>query len=75
MKGKNNKYSRKINKLLELPDEVCSDLPKIVIKGFEEMIIENFKGIIEYEEYFIKINTYIGIININGYNLYLENMT
>ena len=72
---KNNKYNRKINKLLEIPDEVCSNIPKIIIKGFEEMIIENFKAIIEYEEFFVKINTHIGAINVNGYNLHLENMT
>lgn len=39
------------------------------------MIIENFKSILEYEEYYIRISTYIGIININGYNLNLKNMT
>ena len=44
-------------------------------KMLDEMIIENFKGILEYEEFFIKINTHIGIININGFNLNLENMT
>lgn len=66
---------RKIDKILELPKEVCSDIPKIMITGFDEMIIENFKGILEYEEFFVKINTHIGIININGFNLNLENMT
>ncbi len=71
---KKDKY-KKINKLLELPEEIYTNIPKIVITGFEEMIIENFKGIIEYEEFFVKINTYIGVININGYNLKLENMT
>ena len=75
MKSKDNKYSRKINKILEIPEEVGSNIPKIVIKGFEEIIIENFKGILEYEEFFVKINTHIGVININGYNLHLENMT
>ena len=39
------------------------------------MIIENFNGILEYEDFFIRINTNIGIININGYELKLENMT
>ena len=39
------------------------------------MIIENFKSILEYEEFYIRISTYIGIININGYNLNLETMT
>lgn len=66
---------KKIDKLLELPQEVYSNVPKIIITGFDEMIVENFKGILEYEEFFVRINTYIGIININGYNLNLENMT
>lgn len=65
----------KFDKILELPKEVCSNIPKITITGFDEIIIENFKGILEYEEFFVRINTHIGIININGYNLSLENMT
>ena len=64
----------KVDKLLDLPKEVYSDEPKIVITGFDELIIENFKGILEYEEFFVRINTYIGIININGYNINLENL-
>lgn len=61
--------------MLELPQEVCSNIPKITITGFDEMVIENFKGILEYEEFFVRINTHIGIVNINGFNLNLENMT
>ena len=64
-----------LDKFLELPKEVCSNVPKIIITGFDEMLIENFKGILEYEEFYVRINTYIGIININGYQLKLENMT
>ena len=71
---KKEKLNR-IDKMLELPKEVYSNMPKISIMGFDEMLIENFKGILEYEEFYIKISTYIGIININGYNLNLENMT
>lgn len=65
----------KIDRMLELPKEVYSNVPKIIITGFDEMIIENFKGILEYEEFFVRINTHIGLININGYGLSLENMT
>lgn len=70
---KNNK--KKIDRLLELPKEVYSNEPKLTINGFEELIIENYKGILEYEEFLVRINTYSGIININGYNLNLETMT
>ena len=71
---KNKKYN-KINEILNLPVETYTTIPKVRILGFEEMVIENFKGILEYEEFYIRINTSIGIININGYNLKLENMT
>lgn len=70
---KNNK--KKIDRLLELPKEVYTNEPKLIINGFEELIIENYKGILEYEDFLVRINTYLGIININGYNLNLETMT
>ncbi len=74
MKKKRNTIS-KIDRLLEMPQEVYTDTPKITITGFNEMIIENFKGILEYEDYYVRINTSLGIVNINGYELKLENMT
>ena len=72
---KKRNYNNKIDRMLELPQEVYSNVPKITITGFDEIIIENFKGILEYEEFFVRINTHIGLININGYGLSLENMT
>mgnify|MGYP003318047496 FL=1 len=66
---------RRLDKLLEMPEEVYSNTPKITITGFNEMILENYKGILEYEEFFASISTHIGIVNINGYNINLEKMT
>jgi len=72
---KNNRSSNKINKALELPREISSSDIKISIIGFDEMLIENYKGILEYEEFYIKVKTQIGNININGFNLILEQIT
>ena len=66
---------KKFNELLDIPKEVGSKLPKITVIGFDELVIENFKGILEYEDFFARINTYIGIVNINGFNLKLNQMT
>ena len=74
MKKNQRKFS-KIDRLLEMPQEVYTDTPKITITGFNEMIIENFKGILEYEEFFIRVCTYIGNININGFELKLNQIT
>ena len=74
MKNKKQKLS-KFNDILEFPKEIGSNQPRITMLGFNQLLIENYKGILEYEEFFIKINTYIGIININGFNLELNNLT
>ena len=66
---------RRLDKILEMPEEVYSNTPKLAITGFNEMILENYKGILEYEEFFASISTYIGIVNISGQNLNLEKMT
>ena len=65
----------KINRMLEMPKETYTNEPKLVISGFNEVFIENYKGILEYEEYYIKLSTFIGSININGFNLKLDKMT
>lgn len=74
-KQKRQKNQNRIERLLEIPKEISSKSPKITIVDFNEMLIENYKGILEYQEFYIRINTYIGIININGFNLSLNEMT
>lgn len=71
---KKNKLS-KINKILEMPSEITSSVPKITNLGFKKMMIENYKNILEYQDFFIRINTSIGIININGIGMKMEEMT
>ena len=74
-KKRNSKFSNKIDEILEVPREISSVDPKVTIVGFDEMLVENYKGILEYEEFYIKINTAIGNINVNGFNLNLEQVT
>lgn len=69
------KKVRKLDEILEIPVELSTNDPKITIVGFEKVLVENYRGILEYQEYFVRLNTYIGIININGFNLKLEEMT
>lgn len=65
----------RINRALEIPEEVISTTPKITNLGFSKLRIENYKNILEYQDIFIRINTSIGIINISGLNLKMEEMT
>lgn len=70
--------AKKLNRfaqILDMPRELDKKQTKVTIVSFDEILIENYKGIMEYEEFFVKLNTEIGIININGFNLNLEQMT
>ena len=69
------KKVKKLDDILEIPVELSTNIPKVTILGFERMLIENYKGILENQDYFVRINTHIGILNINGFNLNLEEMT
>ena len=69
------KRARKLDEILEIPVELSTNNPKITVLGFEKVLIENYKGILEYQDYFVRLSTYIGNININGFNLKLEEMT
>ena len=67
--------NRSVKNALEIPREVVGKIPKITITAFYEMLIENFKAILEYEDFFVRISTYIGVVSINGFNLKLSQMT
>lgn len=76
MRAKRHKQKQnRLERVLEIPKEISTNEPKITIMGFNEMLIENYKGILEYQEFYIRISTYIGIVNINGFNLNLTEMT
>ena len=54
---------------LGLPRDVVLDIPKIIITGDNELIIENHKGIIMFEEDEIKVNSNVGVISLQGKKL------
>lgn len=65
----------RLDRLLEVPEEVSSQNSKITIQDFSKMLIENYKSILEYQDIYIRIKMYSGIVNITGTNLKLEDMT
>jgi len=74
MKRKN--VSKRIkNKFLEISDlseELTKGLSKMVLLGNKEFLIENYKGIVEYENHRIRVNTTSGEISIEGENLIIN---
>ncbi len=65
----------KIDKLFDIPEDIMSDVPKVTVLGFNKMLIENYKSVLDYQDFFIRIKMSIGLININGFQLQMNEMT
>lgn len=65
----------KVAKLLELPEDVISDRPKITTVGGKEVFVENYSSIIEFTGERVRINTKYGIITITGKNMKIREIT
>ena len=61
-----------ITDALELPLDVALDLPKIIVVGDVKVNITNHRGIIEYTNDLIRINSKIGMIKIIGDSLEIK---
>jgi len=69
------KIKEKVSEILELPKEIVLNIPKLTMLGMGDLIIENYKGIIEYDSCRIRVNTGVGIIKIIGNRLVIREIT
>ena len=71
MRLKPNRLGAKLAEFLELPLDTVVELPKMVISGNQQLVIENHRGIIEYERSLIRVGTKLGEIKVTGVDLVL----
>jgi len=74
-KEQKKNLKEKVSNILELPKEIMLNIPKITILGCQNLLIENYKSVIEYENCRIKINTNIGEIKIIGTKMSIRGIT
>jgi len=65
----------KVSEALELPKELILDIPKITLVGNKQLLVENYKGIIEYEDNKIRLKTHEGVIKLEGTNMIIKEIT
>ncbi len=75
MKKRRKQKQSRFEELFEIPEEISSQKPKMTLMGFEELLVENYKSILEYQDFYVRLSTHIGIINVNGFELNLSEMT
>ncbi len=65
----------KMTEVLELPKEIVLNVPRLTLIGMSNLIIENYKGIIEYDSSRVRLNTSLGILKITGNGLVIKEIT
>lgn len=60
--------------IFEIPQDIILDLPRITLLGNKQLLVENHKGIIEYDSSLIRIKMSQGELIITGKNFTLGNL-
>ncbi|MDR3565197.1 MAG: sporulation protein YqfC [Negativicutes bacterium] len=60
--------------LLEIPQDIVLDLPRITMLGNKQLLVENHKGIIEYTSALVRIKLNQGELSIGGSGLSLGSL-
>ena len=65
---------RRFTELSDLPRELIGSSSRMVLMGNSEFMIENYDGILEYEENQIRLSTKSGIISVVGNRLSIDEL-
>ncbi|HYE08968.1 MAG TPA: sporulation protein YqfC [Patescibacteria group bacterium] len=74
MKKKTYKIKETLSNALELPKDIILDVAKVTLIGSNNIAVENHKGILEYNEDQIRVNTSSGILTIHGSKLNIKSI-
>ncbi|MBE6947576.1 MAG: sporulation protein [Ruminococcaceae bacterium] len=73
--GKNKQILQRVASAVDLPDEPFPGQPLVEIIGTRRVLIENYRGVIEYGDALVRIRVKYGSITVCGKHLELTRMT
>lgn len=71
LKPKKNPLGMKLAEFFEIPLDTAIDWPRVVLTGNKNAVIYNHRGVIEYDQTTIRVNTKLGEVHISGTGLTL----
>lgn len=73
-KGFEKRIKQQMSEFFEIPGDVILDLPRVVMLGGLQLIVENHKGILKYTSELVCIDVSEGELVIRGRELKLRNV-
>ncbi len=68
----NKRLRRLTANMLELPQDVIFDLPRITMIGNMQLYIENHRGVIGFSEHLLQLRLSVGQVDITGKDLVIR---
>jgi len=68
------KWQESIADFFELPKEVLMNLPRVTLIGNIQLYLENYSGVIEYNQDILRLSIKGGEIVIRGHELVIKNL-
>lgn len=68
------KVRRQVTEMLEIPGDVLLDMPKLVLVGNVQVLIENHRGVLEYTSNLIRVAVTEGEVAVAGEELHLRHI-
>lgn len=65
-------FKNRITETVGMPKDVIYGVPMVTLTGHSEMFVSNYRGILEYTEQLIRVQTKLGRIHVTGKSLQIE---
>ncbi len=73
-RGTAKHLKQKVSEVLEFPDDIVLNLPKVTLIGDVKVFIENHCGILEYTISRVRLYTTVGELTVNGDKLKIRSI-
>ena len=71
MSSKKESLRKKFTSMIEIPQDLSNGAALVSMTGQEELLVENYKGIIEYTSSRLILQTKNSKLEVQGQNLYI----
>ncbi|MBU7005890.1 sporulation protein YqfC [Phosphitispora fastidiosa] len=73
-RDRKKQIQQQVANVFDIPRDLMMDLPKVVLVGDVQVLIENHRGIMVYTPETVKVSTTIGDLAVTGTDLTLKNI-
>ena len=73
-RNRKKQIQQQVANVFDIPRDLMLDLPKVILVGDVQVLIENHRGIMVYTPETVKVSTTVGDLAITGTDLTLKNI-